>query len=220
MLQQPSVSEVTKKIQRYWYEDGIWEIGFGLINAVWGLFFLMTAPYDWHGPRALLLMLLQLAIMIGPFLVINRVVIFLKERITYPRTGYVAYRRPSSSSRLKRFMLGGMIGMGVAAMVGVLAAIQAARNSVPLFVGLIMAAMLVYLGYRFALLRLYLVAALTGLWGFVVSQLPLQDLSSTGAYFSGFGGLMMLSGSITLLLYLFHTRPTRDETSEEPFNDD
>jgi hypothetical protein len=201
------VNEMTKRTQRYWYEDGIWEMSFGLINLILGLFFLITAPLDWTGPRAILLLLLQMIVIVGPFLLINRVVAFLKERITYPRTGYVAYRRPAPGARAKRFMLGGLIGASVAALVVVISAIRASENSMPLVISLVMAAMLIYLGYRFGLLRCYILAVLTVVWGYLLSQFPLPDLYETGAFFCGFGFLVLVSGAVTLIVYLRQTRP-------------
>lgn len=210
-MQPDPVNDMTKRTQRYWYQDGIWELSFGLINLILGAFFLLTAPFDWNGPRSILLMLLQMIVIIVPFLVLNRVVNFLKERITYPRTGYVAYRRPAPSARAKRFLLGGLLGAGIAALVAVISVIRAAENSVPLVISIVMAAMLVYLGYRFGLLRLYVVAFFTVVWGYVLSQIALSGLSETGAYFCGFGGLVLLSGAVTLILYLRRTQPAGPE---------
>jgi hypothetical protein len=215
-MQYQSVNQVTKKIQRYWYEDGIWEIGFGLVNAIIGAFFLVTAPFDWSGSNGLVLLVLQFVFIVGPFLVINRAVRFLKERITYPRTGYVAYRRQATSRRLKRFVMGGLVGAAVAAMVGIIAVFQAVQNLIPVIIGLVMAAMLAYLGHRFSLMRLYIVAVGTALWGVVVAWLSLADPYSTGVFFCGYGSLIVLSGAVTLLAYLRNTRPAGQDM-QDPF---
>ncbi len=210
-MQLDPVQNIAKRTQRYWYEDGIWEIAFGLTNALLGSFFLLTARIDWNGPLSILLMLLQMAVLLGLFLSMNRVVRFLKERITYRRTGYVAYRRPAPSARLKKGLLTALLAAGMAALVGGLAAIQQTANRMPLVISVILAGALVYIGYRFSLVRLYLIAALTIGWGFALSFIPLGDLYSTGAFFAGYGLLVLLSGLGTLSIYLRRTRPASED---------
>lgn len=210
-MQPDPVQVIAKRTQRYWYEDGIWEIGFGLVNALLGSFYLLIARLNWDGPLSILLVVLQMAVLLGLFLSINRVVTFLKERITYRRTGYVAYRQPANSTRLKKGLLTGFFAAGIAALVGGLAAIPQAASRMPLVVSIILAGTLIFIGYRFGLARLYIVAALTIGWGYVLSLYQLRDLYSTGAFFAGFGTLVLLSGLITLLIYLRRTHPATED---------
>jgi hypothetical protein len=210
-MQPDPVNNITKRTQRYWYEDGIWEIGFGLVNALLGLFYLLTANLDWEGPYSMLLVALQMGLLIGLFTTINRVVTFLKERITYPRTGYVAYRKPAPSARLKKILRTALIAAGTGALVGGLATIQAAANQMPLVISVILAGTLVFIGYYFSLVRLFITAALSIAWGYILSRYSLSNLSSTGAFFAGFGLLILLSGAVTLFIYLRRThRVTKD----------
>lgn len=199
--------DIQRRTERYWYQDGIWEIGFGLINALLAGFFLLVAQRDWTGPMALVLLVVQAGVIIGAFLLMSRVIKALKERITYPRTGYVAYRRPAPGARLKRALLTALIAAIVGALVGVTAAARLAPNRMPLVTSIVMAAALAYLGFRFSLLRLFLTAGLTVAFGFIVALIPLSDTYSTAAYFGGFGLLMLASGGFTLLHYLHSTRP-------------
>ena len=78
----PSIETTRKRTERYWYEDGIWELGFGLINLLLAGYFALA---EWVLARQLpgpVLLLLQLATMLGIFWSMARVVRFLKDRIT------------------------------------------------------------------------------------------------------------------------------------------
>lgn len=209
-MQTDPVEEIVKRTQRYWYEDGIWETAFGLINALLGVFYLLTARLDWNGPYAFVLVALQMIVLVGLFLAINKIVRFLKERITYPRTGYVSYPKKTPGARLKRILLTMLLSAGMAALVGSLAVMRMTSNHIPLTTGIILAGTMVYIGYRFNLMRLYVVAVLTVAWGFVVSLFQLGDLKSTGAFFAGFGALILLSGLVTLFNYMRRTHPVTD----------
>ena len=72
---------------------GIWELSFGAINLILGVFFLVSASFDWERPVEPPFDASSNGCNHRLFRGFNRVAAFLKERITYPRTGYVAYRR-------------------------------------------------------------------------------------------------------------------------------
>jgi hypothetical protein len=207
--------EIEKRAQRYWYEDGIWEIGFGLANALLGCLYLVTNQMDWSGYGSLALTLVQLAGLIAMFWMINPFVKFLKERITYPRTGYVAYRKPARRSRVYGILKTMLLAAAVGALIGVLAATRFGANRMALIVSVIMGGTLVYLGYRFDLLRLYAAGALTVLWGYLVSLFIADYNQSTSVYFIGFGSLILLIGLATLLTYIRRTRPAGEHDDYE-----
>ncbi len=206
-MQKDPVQEISKRTQRYWFEDGIWEIGFGLVNAFLGVFYLVTAQIHWEGPLSIFLMLLQMGVLISCFALINRVVVYLKERITYPRTGYVAYRKPAVRARIRKIFITMLLSAGIASLVGVVSALQMTENRMPLVISVILAGTLVYIGYRFDLIRLYLTALLVVLYGYGISHYTVAQSNSTGVFFTGFGLLIFISGLLTLFNYLRRTRP-------------
>lgn len=211
--------DITRRTERYWYQDGIWELSFGLVNAILGAFYLLVAQRDWTGPMALVLLVIQAVVIIGTFVLINRGVKTLKERITYPRTGYVAYRRPATRTRIKRALLSALLGISIAILVGAAATARLTPNRVPLVASIIMAAALIYLGFRFSLLRLYLTAGLTIVIGYAVSLSSLSETYSTAAYFGGFGLLMIVSGGITMFRYVHNTSPASGSDDYEAPDD-
>lgn len=210
-MQKDPINDVMKRTQRYWYEDGIWEIGFGLVNLLLGGFYLIVSNADWEGPAALALLVLQMGVIVGSFLMINRFVKFMKERITYPRTGFVAYRKPSAKSRLRRGLATGLTSLGIALLISLVGALRLVPNRMSLVIAVVIAGTLVYLAHRFELLRLYGLAVLVILLGYGVSLAALSDTQSTAMFFGGYGLLMILSGGITLLVFLRRAQPIDDD---------
>ncbi len=209
-MQTDPVKEIAMRTQRYWYEDGIWEIAYGVISTLLGVFFLLTADLNWSGPFGFVLGIAQMIVLVGMFVSINKMVRFLKERITYPRTGFVMYRRRAPGARLKRLLLAMLVSGATGALIGSLAVMRMTSNHMPLIVGIMMAGSISYIGYRFHLVRLYIVATLTALWGFIVSLFRFGNLPSIGIFFTGFGALILLSGLVTLFIYMRRTHPVTD----------
>lgn len=202
-MQNPSLSDIKKRTQRYWFEDGIWELGFGLANLLLGLFFYLVVTFQLKG---ILLAAGQVAMVIGVFFGLGFFVKALKERITYPRTGYVVYHRPSTSARLKRILLTAGLSAGIGALVGIGATVKLVRNTPALLSGILIGASLVYLGRRFQINRLYVEAALTLLLGYTISLMEISGVTVTAIFFSAFGLLMAVSGGAALLIYLIRSR--------------
>jgi hypothetical protein len=208
-MQRDPVREAAKRAERYWYEDGIWEIGFGLLNLVLGAFYLLVhfESQAWNGPLMIIPLLLQVAIIMGAGWLVRRVVTHLKERITYPRTGYVAYRKATPLGRVKRVVLIGIIAVVVSALVGAVAASDGQKSFVPLVVGTLLAGVMVYLGYRFGLARMYGLAVLLVGLGAGIYYAGLNNEMGSAVFFGGFGVLLLITGGITLLIYLGRTHP-------------
>lgn len=210
-MSQDQLHQIARRTERYWFEDGIWEIGFGLVNALLALFYWIITLSDWTGPRLFILLILQLGVITGAFFVMGRVVKALKERITYPRTGFVAYRRPETRARLRKALFAALLAGLIGAFVSVVSSLQAAEDHLPLITGAILAVALALIGYRFNLLRMYLLALLSIVVGYGISFASLPDTLIAPVFFGSYGLLIFLSGLITLLIYIARTRPAGEE---------
>lgn len=215
MIKTDPINEAAKRAQRYWYQDGLWEIGFGLINLLLGAFYLITSQFNWAGPLSILLPFLQAGVLIGAFWIINRLVGYLKQHITYPRTGYVAYIKPTTRSRYKRAALTGLLAAILGVLVALVSSLRGAENRTAFIVSVVMAAMLIYIGYRFSLVRLYAVAVLTVGLGYAITTFRIPEQLSSAAFFGGIGLLILISGFTTMLFYLRRTRPAGEEADYE-----
>lgn len=105
--ERPSSERLSWRVKQYWFEDGLAEAvtgaGFLLLALVLALSTRWAQP--WSGA-------LQ-ALVIFAFVLGNRwVVQRLKWRITYPRTGYLAYPRPDKATRALRSLVAFVAGAG------------------------------------------------------------------------------------------------------------
>lgn len=210
MEQQDPLKDVTRRTERYWYEDGLWEISFGLVYAALAGYYILVQRIGWFrlvGPISLISPFLQVFVMLGIFWVGGRLVKYLKEHITYPRTGYVSYRKRTPRSRAARIAITAVVSAVTAALVMIVATFSTMQDRMPFVISLPMAGALVYLGYRFGLMRMYVVAALMVLSGYVYSMLALDSDTMIALFFGTLAALMIISGLVTFTLYLLRTRP-------------
>lgn len=211
----PSIETTRKRTERYWYEDGIWEIGFGLINLLLAGYF---GAAEWVLANRLpapVLAILQMATLLGIFWLMARVVRFLKERITYPRTGYVAYRRGPLKQRARRVLLISLVSGGLAAALVLISASSTLHSSTPIITGVVMSGMIVYLAVRFNLLRMYGLAVLTLAFSIITALLPVSETSGRVLFFGSYGLVFLLSGCLVLAGYLRRTQPLAETPDYE-----
>ena len=90
------IKRTQQRTRGYWFSDGITEIVGGIALALVGLPMFLSVRTG-----AEMLSTLALMAMILLFPASARVVRFLKDRITHPRTGYVKYAAPSLNRRMK-----------------------------------------------------------------------------------------------------------------------
>lgn len=200
----------TQRAQRYWYVDGLAEIGAGAVIIFLGLFFVISGLIKDDGFRGLFIAVGQIIIVIALPLLARVIVARMKERVTYPRTGYIAYRRQGLSRRIGTILL----TIGVAAVVGVVVyLIENWMNLrwLPVVIGLTAALLILVIAYRIGLPRFYILTGYTLAIGVITGLLSLAEPYDSGVFFSGLGLGWLVSGGVTLLRYMRNTRPA-DQT--------
>lgn len=199
--------------------DGVGELSTGFMILGFGLLMWLQA----HSPRgAVWHSMYMLFGYVGAMcLAIHYGTKAVKRRITYPRTGFVAYRK---SDRVWRPMI---IAFGVSCVASAGLAIAARRHwdgpALGSLFGLFFAAAYAY-GFARVVLWKWIVAAAMGLGSLVAVLLPASVLAAVGGDpratypasngFAGtyllslllYGALLLISGGISFLLYLRHTR--------------
>jgi len=98
-VQHPNLDDLARRPARYWNVDGLPELMMGLLWIAWGGAWLIgqRVPHDWRWTAYWLAVPPALAA--GGFAAVwatRRV----KERLTFPRTGYVEWKEPSRGARL------------------------------------------------------------------------------------------------------------------------
>jgi len=197
------LDDLMRKTRSYWYEDG-------LVETLAGLFFLTVcawllldwstasdAPYKWIFAPGLILLVLPWAF--GA----RRVVDWFKQRITYPRTGYVAYQRPPRRSKLPRAVLAGVVSAAVA--IAIVASLQYRQEIVrviPILLGGGVAVLLVRVGGDLNLPRFYVQAIWSLAAGFFLSWLTADMALAIALYYGLLGAGVVVAGVVTLIRYL------------------
>ncbi len=198
------LERVGRRGLQYWYDDGLVEMAVGCLSVALGLLFLAEA----FAPRGSLpINFVLLVLVAGGILIANWVVKVLKARITYPRTGFVQYRRPPRSA--PRRVLAGLLAPAVSILVvlGLTSTAPASLAWIPAMQSVLIGLSLLYLGYSVGLGRFYALAAASLALGTGVSAAGLGDALGNGVYFLSMGLLVLVSGGITLRRYLLSTRP-------------
>lgn len=202
------LNQVKKRTLRYWFEDGLSETIIGAFFILVGLMFLIQALAE---PGSLLAGLsgLGTALLVGLGVWLARLLIQrLKERLTYPRTGYVCYYPPSILQRALSLIL----GLIIAVLFGwfIFSYSQELLAWLPFVEGLALAALSFVIGQRAGLFRFYLYALVTLLIGVVLSISGQGDYVGSGWVFITSGLLMSLVGLVALARYLRNSQPVEE----------
>lgn len=204
----PQVEGAPRRAVGYWFDDGLAEIGGGL------LFLTLAALFAVEGlapagalPASFSALGLPLVIL-GGMLVVGWAVRTVKERLTYPRTGYVAYPRPGTGRRV----LAGVIGAGVSF---VLVLLLAARPSLQSALGALQAGALAIvflaLSLRTGLVRMAILGIVALGAGLEATVAGLQSSLGSALVFGAAGVAALLSGALILVHYLRTTAPPAEE---------
>lgn len=196
---------------RYWYEDGIAELVTGILLSLLALFYYLDTRLVMSGPLGMVGHLVLVAFIVGLFISSRWWINKVKQWITYPRTGYVAYRRPQGWQRWRRLLLAMLVG----AMVGGATALASLPvHWSPVLVGLAFSGTFLYQAWRVGVLRLYTLALVALVTGIVVGISGLTAMMANVAFFGFLGLCLGISGGVTLARYL-HSTPAPDPAGEE-----
>jgi hypothetical protein len=177
-----------------------------------GGIFLLVALTDlvaWLLPSELahhwMLAILQPLVVIGGVLGARVLVRYLKERITYPRTGRVDYSKPGPIRRWLMVILSALIALGVAFLV-IHIGESAGERWLPM-VSAFLIAFVAALGWRLHLMRMVWLAFYILGVGVVLTIWPVAAPLDGLAFFGLVGMGWLVSGGLTLFRYLKQTRP-------------
>lgn len=205
------IDQAVKRTQQYWYEDGLVELSFGGMCVVLGIYFLVLSRLPEDSTAYQMLNMAFPLIIIGGGALAGRIVKSLKNRVTFPRTGFVAYRRESGRSRMWAIVFSILVGAIVAVMF-VTAPVSLAW--MPAVSGGLIGLVLFILGTRLGLGRVQALGGGSILLGLGISLAGAGDTLGLGVYYSLFGLLVMVSGWLALRSYLRHTTPADDAGGE------
>ena len=196
-----SLTQSRQKAYGYWYIDGIFELSCGSFFLFLGIFLIMEnlAQGTW---MAILADILLIVIVIGGSFVMRWLVRKWKERITFPRTGYVSYSRKKRSARI---LGSGLIILATLAMMfGLFHFLGFPLVSWALFTGILLGIGLFLIGWRTRLKRFLLHAGLSAVLGIGLTFCAPDNQVGLSVFYIVMGLLLLTSGLVYLLKYLRH----------------
>jgi hypothetical protein len=194
-----NLDQAMQRTRQYWYADGLSEVAFGAVCLLLGFYFALQATLPRPGTFAVLLDSSFVLIVVGGFLIAGRLVNRAKARLTYPRTGFVAYPRANKKLRLLTAGLAFLIAMIAASF---LSAAPKTFDWTLAVTGLLFGAALLYFAYRVGLLRFALLAAVAIILGPALSLIQLAFPPGLAVFYTLMGLALFISGGLTLRSYL------------------
>jgi hypothetical protein len=209
-----SIENTIQRTRQYWYIDGFNEmltgivfISMGCINAVSALWTLS------YGSAILVGIGYPLIILLGTFGGRNWIK-NLKEKITYPRTGYVKYIQLQRGSRVKRAVTAFFVAFTIS-----IVSIVISRDLEPYWIvlgtGLIISASIGYLAVQIPLNRFFIMVIWTAAIGFWAAWLPVSIDFQMAILLGGCGLGWLTGGLFSLFQYLKDTLPVNSDMDKE-----
>lgn len=196
-----NLSDVERRVQRYWYTDGIVEIIGGGLSILIGTYTIIQELLAEGSIWRTILGGCYVLLLIGGIFITQWLVTNLKTRITYPRTGYVSYRSQKQTGWRRLLTTG--IAVGVSALLIRFGRLVGTFDWVPAFTGVLFAiVLLVLMARRGGPDRFYILAILSLLLGLILSFSGLNLSYSLGLFYGLVGLSYALSGALTLRRYL------------------
>jgi MFS family permease len=195
------IEKIEKRTIQSFYEDGLPEISLGLIFLLLGGYFFAQAAIPEGSTLSSALSVLFFLVIVSAGFLVSRILRFLKRRITYPRTGYVAFKKkePSSKRRAATMIVGGIIGAAIAALYGISPSF---KTLFPAVNGLLLAVAVLLFAGKVGLVRFYILSAASAVIGLAVTAAGIGDIKGISLYYGFFGAALILSGLVALVAYL------------------
>ncbi len=193
--------QVTRRTRQYWFVDGFAELSVGGLFITLGLYFYLQTILP---PESLVLFILQAGLvvfLVGAIFLSRYIVSKLKSRVTFPRTGYVSYKRASNKQRI---VSAGLATIVASLNVALFITTPLSLNWLPAISGLIVGILWLISAIRIGLLRFYLQSILAMLLGVGLSLLRLETYQGLAIFYAILGLVLLLSGGVTLAKYLRH----------------
>jgi len=205
------IKSIERRTAQSWFEDGIWELGFGGFCAWLALYFLGQALAPAKSTLKFIVDIGLLPWFLLGVWILSKIVRALKQSMTYRRTGFVSYKRPDKKTRTwKPFVFGALIGGSTPWLISYVRQQHVNLEPIPILLGLAVSIILVGLSFRTGAWRLVLVAAVVAAGGTVLSLWGWGEKIDLVAFYALTSVALFISGGVTLTLYL-RRNPVRSE---------
>lgn len=209
------IEKIEKRTVQSFYDDGLTEIALGLILLLLGGYFLAQDLAPEGSAVGGVLSVAFILVVISAGFLVNRLLRFFKRRITYPRTGYVAFKKKEPSP--KRRIATAVVAMIISASLAALYSISPSFKILyPALNGLLFAVAVLLFANKVGLVRFFVLSAASVVIGFAVTAAGIGDLKGISLYYLFFGAAVLVSGLLALTLYLRRNPRPAADGSEGP----
>lgn len=196
------LSDVERRVRRYWFTDGLGELIGGGMFILMGIYFGLQ---EYLGQNSMLGGILQVSlvlVLVGGMYVGRRLINALKARVTYPRTGYVEYQVDEHNLRSRRIWVA-VLAFAIAALTMVFVNLFQFFDAIVAVTGVAVGLILITLRAKASgMARFYVLGAVSMVLGLALSISNLPDGYSLGFFYGLMGLSFLLSGGLTLQRYL------------------
>jgi len=191
------IEDALRRPKRYWNADGIPEIAIGAFWLMWGVIVLVPIAFPPLGKFRSLISIL--GVLLAPAFM-DVAVKRWKEKVTFPRGGFVQFRPPSGKTRLTLVILAAILG--VAAMLLVrFGGNRPVPESIGAIVGFLISVILLQLAWRMRSVRLALMCWLVFAAGIAVLVAGVPHDSQMIYVFLAAGVVCLTDGGLRLHEY-------------------
>lgn len=197
------IKSIERRTAQSWFEDGISELGVGVMCVWLALYFLGQALAPAKSTAKFLLDIGFFPWFYGGFLMFRKLMRMLKQNLTYRRTGFVTYKRPEKKARKRISLLAGTIaGVVSFGIVFLWTHKPIGFDPLPVISGLIFTLVLILITFRTGAWRLVLVAAAVAASGTALSLWGWGEKVNLVAFYALTSVALFVSGGVTLAHYL------------------
>jgi hypothetical protein len=209
------IEKIEKRTIQSFYEDGFAEIAIGLVFLLLGGYFFAQASIPEKTTVGGILTSVFILVVVSAGFLVNRLLRFLKRRITYPRTGYVAFKKKEQSP--KRRIATAVVAMIISASLAALYRISPSlRILYPALNGILFAVAVLLFASKVGLVRFFVLAAASAVIGFAVTAAGIGDFKGISLYYLLFGAAVLVSGLAALIVYIRRFPRSSPDASEGP----
>ncbi len=191
-MQYPDLKEIAQRPKKYWNADGVPDLVMGAVLILWGAALALPAWLQWSW---------LWVVMVFSSLAANAVIKKLKQRLTFPRTGYVEWTPPSSVTK----MVTAFLGAGVAAAFVFLlraAKVQGFMELLPSAFALLGALIFLIIAIWQKFPHYLWISALSLVLAIILIRNPMDLTNSFILLWLSLGGCICLVGGVRLYAYL------------------
>jgi hypothetical protein len=207
IMKNNNVEGMQRRGQSYWYQDGIWELGVGVLFMLYAAYYALVGSVDEQSTLFSILSIAYIGVIPGGMLLVSWAVKRVKVRISAPRTGYVTFGT-SRPRRVNAIVISAVVAAGTIA-----GALLVKTLYVPVLVaGIGIAVGTGVTGVRLGVYRLSIAGAV-GLVSSVFIGLVVDEPEPAFTYLFGItGAALAVTGLLALVRYLKkHPLPEAEE---------